>query len=275
MLHVLIADDEHLARTRLRKMLSPYQASERLIIVDEASDGDEALLKLRMHHVDLLFLDIRMPELDGFGVLERLDPKHRPIVVFTTAFDEYALQAFQSNAVHYLLKPINQQELDAAILRAEQIKKQDTSALDQEKVNKLLDWIENQGETLTLKSEETPRYLSHISVPNRDRFLVFPIQQLVSIEVVDNVTHFFFAPEEPTSPLSLVRYRVPYSLDDLEDKLDPNIFLRVHRGAIINLYHIKEIITWFSGRYKILLYANHEVIASRERSRLLKKRLIL
>jgi two-component system LytT family response regulator len=273
MLHVLIADDEHLARTRLRKMLAPFEEQERLIIVDEAEDGEEALVKLRTQRIDLLFLDIRMPEMDGFTLLERLDPEHRPIVVFTTAYDEYAMQAFQSNAVHYLLKPIAQEQLAEAVERAEQVRKQESRSIDQEKIDKLLDWIENQEVLPHEVLQDSSAFMTHVTVPNRERYYIFPLHQLVSVEVQSNITRLYFIPEVPTSPPSLVRYIVPYTLEELEARLNPTQFIRVHRGAIINLDHLKEVVTWFSGRYKLILYSNHEVISSRERAKLLKKRL--
>jgi two-component system LytT family response regulator len=109
MLSVLIVDDESPARKRLRKLLSPMAEDERLKIVGEAGDGIEALERLQQQDIDLVFLDIRMPGLDGFDVLERLEPEHRPTVVFTTAYDAYAIRAFEASATDYLLKPVSKE----------------------------------------------------------------------------------------------------------------------------------------------------------------------
>jgi len=101
MLNVLIVDDEKPARNRLRKLLSPYVVAGRIIIAEEAAGGAEALEILDKKRIDLIFLDIRMPEIDGFGVLERIPPERTPVVVFTTAHDDYSLRAFEANAVDY------------------------------------------------------------------------------------------------------------------------------------------------------------------------------
>ena len=121
MLRAYIVDDEAPARKRLKKLLAPHVESGRIDIIGEAEDGVDAVEKLNEADVDLVFLDIQMPGHDGFGVLERLEPEDRPIVIFTTAYDEYAIRAFEANAVDYLLKPIPKDRLAKAIERAERL----------------------------------------------------------------------------------------------------------------------------------------------------------
>jgi DNA-binding LytR/AlgR family response regulator len=119
MLTCLIADDEAPARARLRRLLQPFEDAGRVRVAGEAGDGVEALALLEEAPVDLAFLDVKMPGLDGFGVLERVSPAHRPDVVFTTAYHDFALRAFEENAVDYLLKPVARERLEQSLDRAE------------------------------------------------------------------------------------------------------------------------------------------------------------
>ena len=278
MLHILVVDDEPPARARLRKMLKPLEAEGRIEVVGEAGDGVEALDFLENNQVDLLFLDIRMPEIDGFGVLKRLDQKVKPIVVFTTAYDSYALKAFEANAVDYLLKPIQKKRLIESIERAEKWKLS-MGASDDTRLNKLLDWLDSQSddEEPSKQSKKGPvRYMQQISIPYRDRILVVPVERLVSAEINDGITRLCILTDQADSPKPRIRQHiVNYTLEQLEDHLNPKAFMRIHRSAIVKIDHIHEMIPWFSGRYKLVLSGNHEVIASRERSKLLKERLMV
>jgi len=278
MLHILVVDDEPPARARLKKMLKPLQAEGRIEVVGEAGDGVEALDFIEKNKVDLLFLDIRMPEVDGFGVLKRLGDQDKPIVVFTTAYDSYALKAFEANAVDYLLKPIQKKRLVESIERAEQWK-QASGASDDTRLNKLLDWLENQPDEDEPKKKTKGgrvRYMQQISIPYRDRILVVPVERLVSAEINDGITRLCILTDQGDSPKPRIRQHiVNYTLEQLEDHLDPKAFMRIHRSAIVKIDHIHEMIPWFSGRYKLVLSGNHEVIASRERSKLLKERLMV
>ena len=191
MLRVYIVDDEDPARKRLAKMLKPYEQEERIKIVGQARDGVETLDFFNEHEADLLFLDIHMPEIDGFGVLERLPIKNRPIIIFTTAYDEYALKAFDSNATDYLLKPIAKGRLQKAIEKGEHLFRAQTNArqINEERLGKLLDWIDEQesGGYKGLK-QSNKEYMSQISIPYRDRILVIPVDQLVSAEIIEGIT---------------------------------------------------------------------------------------
>lgn len=271
MLNALVVDDEALARGRLRKMLG-----DRVNVVAEAGDGAEALARLAEHDVDVLFLDIQMPELNGFEVLERIDPDKRPVVIFTTAYDSYALRAFEQNAVDYLLKPISRDRLEDAVKRVERLRATPDSRVGfDSRLARLLDWLD--GDVAPTVENTTARdVLRQISVPYRDRILLVPVEQLISAEIHDGITRLYVA-EEPISG-SKVRIRqhvVNYTLDELETKLDTEIFMRVHRSAIVQVDHIRELIPWFSGRFKLMMVGEHEVIASRDRSRVLKERLML
>ena len=278
MLKAYIVDDEAPARSRLRKLLKPLEESGRIQLIGEAKDGFEVLDALEKQPADLLFLDINMPEIDGFGVLERLQPEGRPFVVFTTAFDEYAIKAFEANAVDYLLKPVSRERLEQAVSRVEAVRKgADGGTISEERMAKLLDWLDEQAEAKRSAAASSPsEYLKQMSIPYRDRILIVPIDRLLSVEINEGITRLHVLEEPDGGPKRRIRQHiVSYTLEQLEAKLDPEQFMRVHRSAIVQLSHITEMMSWFSGRYKLILTGGHEVIASRERSKQLKERLTL
>lgn len=278
MLQAYIVDDEAPARSRLRKLLKPLVEEGRVEVAAEAKDGYEALDLLSRSKADLLFLDINMPEIDGFAVLERLEPDDRPFVVFTTAFDEYAIKAFEANAVDYLLKPVSRERLEEAVARVESMKRGVGGEVENEKrMAKLLDWLDEQAEAGQSEAgAESKEFLKQISIPYRDRILIVPIERLLSAEISEGITRLHVLEEQEAGPKRRIRQHiVSYTLEQLEARLDPEHFMRVHRSAIVQLDHITEMMSWFSGRYKLILTGGHEVIASRERSKLLKERLTL
>lgn len=283
MLRILLADDEPPARKRLRKMLKPLEEAGRIRVVGEAADGVETLELLQSTEVDLLFLDIRMPELDGFDVLKKIKKEKQPIIVFTTAYDNYALKAFEANAVDYLLKPIEKKRLMESIERAERLFMNEETDDEGDKPNearlsKLLDWLDQQaGDEDDIPTDKRKGvYMRQISIPYRDRILVVPVDRLISAEINDGITRLCILVEGSETPKQRIRQHiVNYTLEQLEDHLDPGVFMRIHRSAIVQIDHINEMIPWFSGRYKLILAGQHEVIASRERSKLLKERLMV
>lgn len=287
MLKALIVDDEALARDRLRSLLSTV-ADERLSVVGEASDGVEALGALEQHAVDVLFLDIQMPEMSGFDVLEHLTPAERPEVVFTTAYDTYALRAFEANAVDYLLKPISKDRLAEAVARAERMRESDQmQQLSAQRLDKLVQWIDAQARAAggdpapdpppaagATASGEKTGYPAQISVEHHDRIHIVPVSRIVCVEINDGITRLYELKEgDPDERPGLRQHVIDYTLDHLESTLDPSEFMRVHRSALVQLRYIEEMIPWFSGRYKLVLRHGHEVIASRERSKTLRDRL--
>ncbi len=278
MLKTLIVDDEAPARSRLARLLQPFIDADRLALVGEAADGVEALETLEAEDVDLVLLDIQMPGLNGFDVLDRLGPDDRPVVVFTTAHDEYALQAFEASAVDYLLKPIREDRLAAAVERAERLTDKARGDGD-DRLADLLEYLDRQAVTKK-PTEEPADYLRQLSIPGADRLLIVPVEQLLSAEVEDGITRLYVLQEtarggEPGRPPQVTRHIVSHTLDALERRLDPEQFMRVHRSAIVQLGQIREMIQWFSGRYKLALTGGHEVIASRSRSKELRDKLSL
>ena len=264
-LSVLIVDDEAPARSRLRRLLEPFVEAGRLEEPDEAADGVEAVEKLSDGDYDLAFLDVRMPEVDGFGVVERVPPGHRPDVVFATAYDEYALRAFEANATDYLLKPISAEGLDRAIARVEARRQSgaDTDA-------RLADLLDTLDEAAPAPAPEAP--VERFTVQGHDRLIVVEAAEIIAAEVQDGITSLYLP---GTDGRRLQRHIVSFPLDTLEARLAPDQFMRVHRNALVNLGAIREMVPWFSGRYKLVLAGGHEVTASRTRSRELKDRLSL
>ena len=271
-MRIVIADDEAPARKRLQKLLANSTFKDGIDIIGEAEDGVEAVDFLSKNKADVLFLDIQMPGYDGFEVLDRLHPDNRPVVVFTTAFDEYAIRAFDANAVDYLLKPIPADRLDEALTRASKLVSKREANSDQ--MARLLDWVDAKAIEISGEPTSSDDYLEKLSIPYRDRILIIPIENVISIEINEGITRVHILEDDPTSPRPRVRQHiVNYTLDQLGGMLDPAAFMRIHRSAIIQFGHIKELIPWFSGRYKLVLSGSHEVIASRERSKTLKERL--
>ncbi|OZC02768.1 LytR/AlgR family response regulator transcription factor [Rubricoccus marinus] len=265
MLRVLIADDEAPARSRLRRMLEPLAESGRIGPIEEAEDGVAALETLQTGAFDLAFLDVRMPGLDGFDVIDRLTPEARPAIVFTTAYDEYAIRAFEANAIDYLLKPIGAERLEGAIGRAERA----TDDAD-ERLATLLDTLDGDARGAAPLPPTEP--IRQLSVPARDRLIVVSAESILAAEVNDGITNLYVRASGETVT---DRHIVPFTLDALESRLDRRHFMRIHRSAIVQIDRIREMIPWFSGRYKLVLDGGQEVIASRARSRELKERLAL
>ncbi|PIQ61835.1 MAG: DNA-binding response regulator [Bacteroidetes bacterium CG12_big_fil_rev_8_21_14_0_65_60_17] len=276
MIRTVIIDDEAPARQRLRKLLSGHKKLE---IVGEAEDGPSALELLNREKPDLAFLDIQMPGHDGFEVLDRLEPDARPVVIFTTAYDEYAIKAFEANAVDYLLKPVPKDRLSDAISRASRILGTPASRTELEnRLARLLDWMDATAVQDAPGSDHghEQEFLEQLSIPYRDRILIVPVTDLVSVEISEGITRVFLLDRENDTPRPrLKQHIVSYTLDQLEKLLHPEDFMRVHRSAIVQQRHIKELISWFSGRFKLVLTGGHEVIASRERSKILKDRLMV
>ena len=278
-LRALIVDDEAPARHRLRRLLDPFVAAGRLDTPDEAVDGVDALQQMQEadRPYDLVFLDVRMPEIDGFDVLDRLPPAHRPAVVFTTAYDEYALRAFEASAVDYLLKPVDAERLADAVGRAEALRGSTPANTDRrvDRLADLLERLDRQAEWAApvagVGAETGGAPLRQFSVQGVDRLFVVSADDLVAAVVVDGITNLHVR----TGGGPLHRHIVSFTLDALEARLDPAQTMRVHRGALVRLGAVREMIPWFSGRYKLVLDGGLEVVASRSRSRDLRERLSL
>jgi two-component system LytT family response regulator len=245
-MRILLVDDEAPARERLRRLLAGLEDVQ---VVGEAGDGIQAVEMIEKQRPDLVLLDIQMPGLDGFGVIQALEDP--PAVIFVTAYDEYAIRAFEVHALDYLLKPFSQERLEKAIRRA-----RDALAEEQDLAAQLGPLLE------TLAAEG--RYLTRLAVHDRDRIRVLDADEVDWIGIED---------EQVMVHVGDQTYSIHRTLTELEAQLDPKRFFRAHRSAIINLDRVQEIIPWFKGSHILRLTTGAEVDLSRAQSRALRKML--
>jgi two-component system, LytTR family, response regulator len=237
----LIVDDERLARAELRRLLQDFPEVE---IVGEARNVDEAAREVTRLQPELLFLDIQMPSGDGFELLERLDSV--PLVIFTTAYDQYALRAFEVSALDYLLKPISPERLSAAIHKvlARDIEPNAPSP-------------EPSPETSPGPNQSSTNPSQRVFVRDGDHCWFVALEEIVLLESEGNYTRLFFGSHKPL----LLR-----SLNYLQERLDPRLFFRVNRRQVINLKFIEAIDHWPNGGYKVKLRGGFEVTMSRRQA---------
>jgi len=242
---VLIADDEAPARNKLVKML---EAEDELEIVKVCENGLEALDSLIELKPEVAFLDIQMPGLTGLEVVKKLPNTLKVSIIFVTAFNEYAIDAFDLHAMDYLLKPYSKERFLQALGKVQAIKK--------------IKPIEETQKKLDAANEQIQAGAIHkIPVPVGDRFKLLDYSEVVSIEVDERATYVYTTDKA---------FPVHLTLDSCEKKLPPTIFLKVSRSAIVNLSAVKELVIWFGNRYKIIMKNGREIVSSREKSRALK-----
>ena len=252
MIRAYLVDDEVLAVERLSRML---KATGRVEVVGESCDAVNAAVDLRSVCPDVLFLDIHMPGLSGFELLAELP--EQPLVIFTTAYDRYALEAFSVNSIDYLLKPIEPEQLERALIKAERMCRQG------ERPGEISALLAKLNASLNL--EKSP-WLKRVASRSGDK-----------VEPIDlaRVTHFF-AKDKLTFAATVERsYVLDLTITELEKKLDPARFIRIHRNAILNLDHLLELRSLFGGRMVARLKDGKktELAVSRDRVAELKARL--
>jgi two-component system LytT family response regulator len=248
-LSVLVVDDEPLARERLRALLAD-EAEVR--IVGECASGRTAVKAIQDKRPDLVFLDVQMPGLDGFGVVEQLGDDKLPAIVFVTAFDQYALKAFEVHALDYLLKPFDRERFQATLARArEALRLRAAGQLDQGMATLL--------ESLAAKRRQVERLL--VKCGGKERLL--PVEEVDWFEAAGNYVKIHTRGEK-----LLLRE----TMASIEQRLDPEQFARIHRSTIVNLRRVKELEPWFHGDYVVRLVDGQKLTLSRShRSRLLAK----
>ncbi len=220
-LRTVIVDDERLARERLKFMLN---AEPDLEIIAEGQDGDEALELLASVSPDLLFLDIQMPGLTGLQVARQVGAQRLPPTIFLTAFREFAVEAFEVEAVDYLTKPVELERLRQAVQRVRQTIEAKDTLVGQRNLAAALARLE-------LRAPETKAYASRLIVPDGPKDVLLPVHEIEWIEASDYYSSLHV--RERT-------YLLRESLSDLEQRLDPELFLRVHRSALVNLSFVGE-----------------------------------
>jgi two-component system, LytTR family, response regulator len=237
-LNVMIADDETPARRKLARFLEEHADVN---VVAEASNGIDAVDLISMTKPQLVFLDIHMPDLDGIGVAETLVRAEKPpSIVFVTAFDQYAVQAFEMSAVDYLLKPYDRDRFEKALAKARRSLENTVNADDL-------------ARTLTQARNED-RYVRRLLVPNDGRSFFAAVREVTRLEADGNNVLVHTARGA---------YPLRSTLESIEARLDPALFARVHRSHVVNIDEIAEIHPWFHGDYKILMRDGTEIAWSR------------
>jgi two-component system LytT family response regulator len=239
-LRVLIVDDEPLGRQRLRALL---EAEPDIEVIGECFDGPGAVTAIRQQRPDLLFLDVRMPELDGFGVLEAMGDDRPPGVIFVTAYDKYALRAFEVHALDYLLKPFDRERFQKALERARaQIAQSQTAGVN-EQLRALLE-----------DARAGKKYVDRIVIKSTSRVFFLRVEEIDWIEAAANYLKLHVGKEA---------HLLRETMNGLEARLDPEKFLRIHRSTIVNIERIQELQPWFHGDYVVLLRDGTKLTLSR------------
>ena len=248
-IRALVVDDEKLARDRLIGFLGKVPGVE---IVGQATNGVEAVASIERDKPDLVFLDVQMPGMDGFEVLKAL-PQPAPHVVFATAFDDYAIRAFEVEAVDYLLKPFARARVEEAVGRVRARLERGNDGLDVEAVLKRIE-------------EGRKEYLRQIPVHAGKRILLIAIDEVQWFGVEYRLVYAHTGERA---------FMTNFTLRELEDRLDPELFFRAHKASLVNMRQVKEIVPWFGGRYKLVMrdQAASEVPVSRAQARALRAKL--
>ena len=241
----LIIDDERLARQRLVRLLRPY---EQIDIIGEAVNGQDGLEKIEKLKPELIFLDIEMPVFNGFEMLSQLE--HQPKVVFTTAYDQYAIKAFEEDSIDYLLKPVERNRLEKTIEKLQRTQHQPVPDLPLQALIEQLH-IKNDIKTLTVKIG--------------DKILLIKLDRIIYIEAEEKYVFLHTA--------ECKKHLTDYTISSLEAKL-PEVFVCVHRSIIINSDHIKEIRKGFNGTFVFVMndYKNTCIASSRSNGEKLRER---
>ena len=248
MLNVIIVDDEPLARERLRTLL----ADEREVkVVAECANGRQAVKAIQEKKPGLVFLDVQMPGLDGFDVVEEIGGARIPAIVFVTAFDQYALKAFEVHALDYLLKPFDRERFRATLSRAREAIRLRAGGSDA-----------GIASLLTALAERR-KYSERLVVKAGGKERLIPVEEVSWFESAGNYVKIHTGGE---------RLLLRETMANLEARLDPDQFARIHRSTIVNLKRVKELEPWFHGDYVVRLHDGQKLTLSRGyRSRLMER----
>lgn len=246
-INTIVVDDEPLACKRLVNLLDEDKDID---IVAVCGNGKEAIEQIQEKKPALLFLDIQMPEIDGFEVLRQIEGHSMPVVIFVTAYDEYALRAFEVHALDYIMKPFNKNRFKDAVRRVKEIIAQENQSDIDQKVDKLLDYVGNE------------RALSRILVKSSDRYFFLKSENIIWIEAAGNYVRVH-------SPAK--NYLIRETMTNMEEKLDSDMFFRIHRSTIVNVDKVQEIEKWFHGDYRVVMENGDKLTMSRNYKQLLDR----
>ncbi|MCW2276636.1 LytR/AlgR family response regulator transcription factor [Heliophilum fasciatum] len=268
-IRTFIVDDEAPARRELRFLLESLPDCQ---IVGDAASGEEALEKLRSLPADVIFLDIHLGDIDGLQVARTLSEEgHLPLIVFATAFDHYALQAFEFHAIDYLLKPFDPRRLTSTWQAIRQ--RIQNQANLQQKIDELKQWllhgqpsrpVEAPSPSAPAPNPVSAQPLERIAAQKNGKIL------LVSAE---NIRYATVEGRKAVVQVNGERYELHLTLQELEERLDPQLFFRVHRAYLVNISKIREIVPWFNGSYNVILDDRSEIPVSRHYAKEFKEHL--
>ena len=247
MIRALIVDDEPLPRERIRTLLARRRDVK---VIGDCRDGQAAVNTILAERPDLVFLDIQMPELDGFEVIKAISHEYLPAIVFVTAFDEHAIRAFDVNAIDYLLKPINAERFEKALLRAIDRLAQSNA---REPDRQLVDFVER------LRAEH--QYTARFVVRSGAKFSFVQASDVDWIDVADNYVRLHVSGRE---------HFVRDTLKSVESRLNPELFIRVHRSIIINVDRVESVEPYSHGEYVVTMKNGARLITSRSYSERLR-----
>lgn len=236
----VIVDDEPPARNKIRELLKMEPDIE---IIDECTNGREAVVSIATKSPDIVFLDIQMPELDGFGVIEALGAERLPAVIFVTAYDHYAVQAFEVHAVDYLLKPFDRQRFQTALGRA----REQLGANQRDKINQQLNSLLRQFKS---PRPQTERFV----VKSGGRVFFLKNDEIDWIEAAGNYVRLHVGTDT---------HLLRETMNAIQKKLDSGRFIRIHRSTFVNIEKIKELQPWFHGEYVVILRDGTQLTMSR------------
>lgn len=235
----LIVDDEPLARDRIREMLKDHPDVE---VIAEARNGQEAIDSVAKQNPDLVFLDVQMPDLNGFDVLQNLDVERLPVIIFVTAYDQYALRAFDVHAVDYLTKPFDRERFAEAVEQAKLFMK----GAKEPDTARILSMLQE------LRAGAS--YLERFAIKNGETVFFVRAEDVDAIEAQGNYVRLSLA-----SSSHLLRD----TLNNIESQINPRMFVRIHRRTIVNIDRVKEVQTWARGEYRIVLSTGAHYTLSR------------
>jgi two-component system response regulator LytT len=262
-IHTLIIDDERPARDELAYLLKDFPE---ITVVAQGKNGLEAVALIREHSPDLVFLDVQMPGLDGFGVIKKLLAAKikMPQIVFSTAYDHYAVKAFEVNAVDYVLKPFDKERIAKAIHRAQKVLDSNLSAVD--RLGTLVTQLQGQlGAGVAGKAPQKTKLL----MKSQTRLLLLDAEEMVYASIQDGTITIFSRDMEGVS-----NYK---TIEELSDTLDGDVFWRAHRSYLVNINQIKEVLPWFKSSYMLKMNDKRasEIPVSRAQTRRLRELLKL
>lgn len=237
---VLIVDDEPLARDRIRELL---KSDRELVISGEARNGAEAIQAITAQAPDIVFLDVQMPDMDGFEVLKSLQVKQMPLIIFVTAFDQHAIRAFDVNAIDYLMKPFDRSRFAVAVDRAKDRLKHPANESDTNRLVKLLEQLNSR-----------PSYLERFAIKTGEKVLFVRAVDVDSIVAEGNYVRLNTG---ETSHL------LRDTINNIESQVDPRMFVRIHRSTIVNMNRVKELQQWSRGEYRVVLHNGASYTLSR------------